>query len=332
MRAEAIFLCNNKSSFNKAYAPQVVEKIKKTCDCSPVMNKSELIGSPDTAKEAEFIFSTWGMPAFTAEEIRELFPSLKVVFYGAGTVQAFARPFLECGIKVVSAWRANAIPVAEFTFAQIILAAKGYFTAARKAKFNRLGAHTAWQRSAGNYGSRVGLLGVGGIGSLVAEKLKTINCEVLAYDPFLPDGRAEALNVRKTGIEEIFAECDVISNHLADKDELKGIIDYRLLKTMKKTAVFINTGRGRQVKEWDLFRAMVFTRRTALLDVTHPEVPLPFNPMLFLRNVIISPHMAGSGGNEVVRMGEYMAEELMRYTRGEPLVHEVTAEMLERMA
>jgi phosphoglycerate dehydrogenase-like enzyme len=332
MKPKAIFLCNDKKSFNRVFAPCVTERIHALCDCSALMTQGEIEGNPDFARDAQFIFSTWGMPKLSAEEVKKYFPSLKVVFYGAGSVQAFARPFLECGVKVVSAWRANAVPVAEFTFAQIILAAKGYFTASKKAKLNRLGAHLRWQNSPGNYGSKVGLLGVGEIGSLVAERLKTINCEVLAYDPFLSDEKALTLNVRKAGIEEVFSACDVISNHLADKDELKGLIDYRLLRTMKKTAVFINTGRGRQVKEGALFRAMAFTKRAALLDVTYPEIPLPFNPMLYLRNIIISPHMAGSGGNEVIRMGAYVADELVRFINGEQLMHEVTPEMLETMA
>lgn len=61
-------------------------------------------------------------------------PSLKAVFYGAGSVQAFARPFLNCGVKVFSACAANAVPVAEYTVAQIVLANKGFFSSSRLAK------------------------------------------------------------------------------------------------------------------------------------------------------------------------------------------------------
>ena len=62
------------------------------------------------------------MPEFTEDEIKTYLPNLKAIFYGAGSVQSFARPFLNCGVRVFSAWAANAIPVAEFTVAQIILA------------------------------------------------------------------------------------------------------------------------------------------------------------------------------------------------------------------
>lgn len=69
------------------------------------------------------------MPKFTEEEISVCFPSLECIFYAAGTVQAFARPFLQRGVRIVSAWAANAVPVAEVTVSQIILANKGYFAA-----------------------------------------------------------------------------------------------------------------------------------------------------------------------------------------------------------
>ena len=76
--------------------------------------------------DVEVIFSTWGMPRLTDEQLDAL-PGLRAVFYAAGSVQGFAQPLIERDIVVVSAWRANAVPVAEFALAQILLACKGYF-------------------------------------------------------------------------------------------------------------------------------------------------------------------------------------------------------------
>ena len=84
-----------------------------------LLSKNDIIASPADFTDTECIFSTWGMPSFTSEEIKKYLPSLKAIFYGAGTVQHFARPFIESGIKVFSAWGANAVPVAEYTVAQI---------------------------------------------------------------------------------------------------------------------------------------------------------------------------------------------------------------------
>ena len=71
---------------------------------------------------------------------------------------------------------------------------------------------------------------------------------------------------------------------------------------------------------------------TAILDVTYPEPPEPESPLYTLENCILTPHIAGSSGNEVRRMGEYMKEEFQSFLQGNPCRYEVTLEMLETMA
>ena len=142
----------------------------------PVLSKATLEEHKRFTRECEALFSTWGMAPLSAREIQTYFPNLRAVFYAAGTVQYFARPFLERGVEVFSAWQANAVPVAEFTFAQIVLAAKGYFQSAGRCKRGYWGAQRMAQRHPGNYRLRVGIVGVGSIGSRVCERLKTIDC------------------------------------------------------------------------------------------------------------------------------------------------------------
>ena len=86
-----------------------------------------------------------------------------------------------CGVKVFSAWAANAVPVAEFTVAQIILANKGYFVSNRTyhTQGNR-GARDAFKKCRGNYGETVGIIGAGMIGKLVIQMLKQYNLKVIA--------------------------------------------------------------------------------------------------------------------------------------------------------
>ncbi len=285
--------------------------------------------------EAEYIFSTWGMPALTAEQIKEYLPKLRAVFYAAGTVQKFARPFLELGIEVHSAWAANAVPVAEYTFAQIVLASKGYFQ-----RLHRQSLGPAWPHRdvpvefTGNYDLNVGIIGAGMIGKLVIERLKTLDrCRVLVFDPFLPDETAEKLGVEKTDLETVFAECAIISNHLADNEQTRGMLCYRHFSLMKPGSVFINTGRGAQVVEEDLIKALEEDpTRAALLDVTMPEPPEPDSKLYTLDNVFLTPHIAGSLGYEVHRMAEYMYEECRLLESGLPTRYSVSLKMLETMA
>ena len=97
--------------------------------------------------------------------------------------------------------------------------------------------------------------------------------------------------------------------------------------------MFINTGRGAQIVEDDLARALrEDPDRTALLDVTWPEPPEADSPLLTLPNCILSPHIAGSMNNEVARMGAYMAEEYEALSAGRPCRYQVTLDMLETMA
>ena len=98
---------------------------------STITSAQEAQASKEQLKDVECIFSTWGMLPLSAEQIRECFPSLKAVFYGAGSVQYFARPFLQSGVRVFSSAAANAVPVAEYTLAQILLAGKGFYQASR---------------------------------------------------------------------------------------------------------------------------------------------------------------------------------------------------------
>jgi len=275
------------------------------------------------------------MPQLPSAEIAAYFPELKYIFYAAGSVQQFARPFLNAGVRVFSAWAANGLPVAEYTVAQIILANKGYFQLCGRYK------NDGWARAVeyaehfpGNYGGKVGLLGAGMIGKLVIKLLSPYNLAVLVYDPYLSAEDARKLNVTQASLEEIFSGCGVISNHIANNDRTKGMLDYSLFSKMGDYATFINTGRGAQIIRDDLLRALrEKPTRTALLDVTDPEEPLLMDsPVWQLPNVYITPHRAGSVRDEKFRMGAYMMDEFERICKGEPPLYEVTEEMLLTMA
>jgi len=332
---KAVFICNNKKKLFEVYPERVIESLAAATGLARVVyDRDEVLAEPARFAEVEFIFSTWGMPSFTEEEIAACFPALTCVFYAAGTVQAFARPFLNRGIRVFSAWAANGVPVAEYTVAQIVLANKGFFTHSRLTKEGRRAETTPLKAAyPGNYEEKVGLIGAGMIGSMVAERLREYHLEVLVFDPFLSDARAAALGVRKCGLDELFASCRVVSNHLANNAQTKGMLTYAHFSAMLPYATFINTGRGAQVVEDDLVRAL--TERpdlTALLDVTYPEPPVEGHPFYRLPNCVLTPHIAGSLANEFHRMAEYMADEYARYAAGEDCRYEVSLKMLETMA
>ena len=319
----------------RVYPPDLVEALRAEAglDPEPISEADLRAGA---AADCEVLFSTWGMPALSEEELAAALPRLRAVFYAAGSVQAFARPLLARGVAVFSAWGENAVPVAEVAVAQILLANKGFFRFRFGPKDPAAG--EAERRAAasypGNLGCRVGLLGAGGrIGSLVARALRAHRVEVLGYDPVLPQDRAAELGVRKAGLEEIFATCQTVSNHLANNPATRGLLGYALFSRMLPTATFLNTGRGAQVLEDDLARALrEEPGRCAVLDVTFPEPPAADSPLRALPNVLLTPHFAGSSGLEVRRMGEAMLAAFRDWRDGRPSPTRVTAAMLETMA
>lgn len=331
----AIFLCEKSEKLFLVYDQKTLEALHSLFDITDnIYTKADILASPSDFSDVSFVFSTWGMSKFTEEEIKSYLPSLKAVFYGAGSVQEFARPYLAAGVKVFSAWAANAVPVAEMTVAQIILANKGYFLTSRLyAKEGHKVAYKKFKEIHGNYGEAVGIIGAGMIGKLVIQMLKAYNLRVLVFDPFLSDEKAAELGVEKCDLTTLFKTAFTVSNHLANNAQTVGMLNYELFSKMRENAVFINTGRGAQVVEDDLVRAL--TERpdlTALLDVTYPEPPVEGHPFYTLENCINTPHIAGSAGDEVARMGLYMLREAESYLAGGECRYEVTEKMLETMA
>ncbi len=330
----ALFVTRRFFNIDAVYSAEMQKKLASELNfLPPLKSVDELEARKNDLQTVDYIFSTWGMLPLTKEQIETYLPNLKAVFYAAGTVQYFARPFLELGISVHSAWRANGIPVAEVTVSQIILANKGFFR-------RRVRAREMWTSNdpeykfPGNYGTKIGILGAGMIGSRVIELLRPYNFEVLVYDPFLSEERAAMLGVKKTSMEEIFESCHVISNHIANLPETRGILTRALLASMQEDAVFINTGRAAQVDMEALIDEMrEHPNRLALLDVTDPEEPpREDSPLYTLDNIFLTPHIAGSIGYETHRMADFMYEEYKALRAGESPKHAVSLAMLETMA
>jgi phosphoglycerate dehydrogenase-like enzyme len=331
----SIFLCEQPATLKSVYTEDQRAQLTARANVdATVYCRADLLASPEAFADVDYVFSTWGMPALTEQELAHCLPALQCVFYGAGSVQSFARPLLLRGVRVFSAWAANAVPVAEYAVAQIILAGKGFFSYGANMRERDFAACRRLKAAyVGNYGERVGLIGAGMIGSMVARLLRSYALEVCVYDPFLAPERAASLHVKPVSLEELFSTCRVVSNHLANNAQTKGMLNYDLFSRMLPYSTFINTGRGAQVVEEDLVR--VLRERadvTALLDVTDPEPPLAGHPFYTLPNCHLTPHIAGSLGAETHRMAQYMIEEFDHVTLGCPTSFEVTLDMLETMA
>lgn len=297
----------------------------------PFIDPAKLAEHADQLAAAEVIFSTWGMPKMDAAFF-EMAPKLRAVFYAAGTVKGFVTDEVwRRQITLCSAWRSNAIPVAEFSLGAILLSLKQTWQYHRRLKAEK--AFGSRIPTHGAYHSKVGLVSLGAIGWRVVELLRAFEVEVIAYDPFADPERVAAEKVRLVTLEALFEQADVVSLHTPWLKETEGLIHGGLLRRMKPHSTFINSSRGAVVNEPDLLAVLAERPDlTAVIDVTHPEPPPEDSPFFSLPNLLLTPHIAGSVDSECQRMGDSMLDEYLRFRRNDPLQHQVTPEILPRMA
>jgi phosphoglycerate dehydrogenase-like enzyme len=288
---------------------------------APPQSGDAVRSHPDVLRDVEVIFGGWGSPRYD-ERMLSHAPKLRAIFYGAGSVKSIVSDALwDRGIVVTSAYAANAVPVTEYTVAQILFSLKQGWFFALETKRRAARVPRTERPITGAFGSTVGLISLGMIGRRVAEMLRPFDVRVIAYDPFVTDDAVANLGVTMVPtVESIFEHADVVSLHTPWLKETEGMIRGEHFARMRPNAIFINTARGAVVRENEMIEALAKRPDlTAVLDVTYPEPCAPGSALLTLPNVVLTPHIAGSQGPECRRMGLYMIDELKRYLNGEPL-------------
>lgn len=282
--------------------------------------------------EVEAIITGWGAPRIDPAMLEEA-PRLRAVLHAAGSVKGLVAPAAyERGVVVSSAQTANALPVAEYTLTAILMVGKDLVGLRDRFRAERAFAIGQDHPHLGNFGRTVGVIGASKIGRRVIELLRPFDFDVLVADPYLDADEAKRLGVRQVDLDELIAEADIVSIHAPDLPETRRLINAERLAAMKDGAVLINTARGELVDTEALIAELRRGRISAVIDVTTPEPLPPASPLFEMPNVFLTPHIAGSQGNELARMGLYIVEEAERLAAGEPLVHTVDHETLWRQA
>lgn len=285
--------------------------------------------------DVDILTGAWGFPRLDAALLAAA-PRLRAACYAAGTVKGFATPEAYArGLTITSAWMANAIPVAEATVALITLSRKRWFSWTRTLHKRGAGEWKPFDPFAapGNFGTTVGLIGLGAIGRLVAERLRSYDVKVLAYDPFARPESATALGIEMVAeLAALARRSDVVSLHAADVPANMGMIGAAFFAAMRDETTFINTARGRLVDHDALAQALATRPLYAHLDVTHPEPLPPDSPLWTLPNCWLTPHLAGSMGTELQRLGRFAVQDAIGILRGETPRSAVSQDMLTVMA
>ncbi|QGH34004.1 glycerate dehydrogenase [Gracilibacillus salitolerans] len=329
---KAIYVMDQRS-FDLVYPKFVREEIGELVEVvAEPMNKEQLLNDLSILEEVEVLLTGWGGPTLD-EGLLEYAPNLKAVLYAAGSIKSIATDVAwKRGILFSTAVTANGRPVAEFTLSQILFCLKNGWQFVRDIQVTKQYPPKPFELK-GAYRSVVGLISLSTVGRHTLELLQPFDIDVLAYDPFVSEEEANKLGVTMCSLEDIFRYADVVSLHTPLLKETIGMITGGHFTLMKQGASFINTARGAIVREKEMIEVLQDrTDITAVLDVTDPEPPEQGSPLFQMQNVVITPHLAGSEGEECGRMGAYMLEELKRYINEEPLQWSVSKEQFQKMA
>lgn len=284
----------------------------------------------------DVVLGGWGCPRFDEALVARM-PRLRMIAHAAGTVRGIVTPAVwQRGIVVSSAAAANAVPVAEFAFAAIVFIGKDVFGVRDRHRARRGRPSSARDplrdRSIGNHHVQIGVVGASHTGRLLVDRLQTLDCTIGVHDPFLSHDEAVALGVTRFGLDDLCGWSDVVSLHAPARITTRQMIGTRQLAAMRDGAWLLNTARGQLVDTAALTAECVAGRLNAFIDTIDPS-PLPTeSPLYDLPNVVLTPHIAGSLGNEVSRMGDLAVAEIVRWVAGEPLRHEVREGDLGRIA
>lgn len=278
---------------------------------------------------AEALLTGWGCPPLDRTALAAM-PRLRTVVHAAGTVRHhITEACWERRITVTTVAGANALPVAEYTVAAILFAGKRVLETAQAYRAERgrvdlLGRFPA----IGNYRRTVGIVGASRIGRRVIELLRAFDLRVLLHDPYVSAEEADRLGVTLVDLDTLALRSDVLSIHAPELPTTRHLFDRARLALLPDGATLINTARGSLVDTRALTDELVAGRLYAVLDHTEPELLPADSPLFDLPNVLLTPHVAGSLGNELGRMADAALDELERYAAGEEFTDPVRRDTL----
>jgi D-3-phosphoglycerate dehydrogenase len=249
-------------------------------------------------------------------EVLAAAPRLKIVARaGVGLDNIDVDAATARGVLVVNAPTSNIHSAAEHAVALLLAAAREIPAADASLRQH------AWKRSSFSgteiYGKSVGVVGLGRIGQLVAQRLAAFGTTVIAYDPYVSPARAAQLGIELLSLDELLERSDFISVHLPKTPETAGLIGKEALAKTKPGVIIVNAARGGLVDEAALAEAVASGHvRAAAVDVFAKE-PATDNPLFGLTQVVVTPHLGASTTEAQDRAGTDVAASVKLALAGE---------------
>lgn len=219
------------------------------------------------------------------------------------------------GVLVVNAPTSNIVSAAEHAVALLLAVARRVPAADASLRGGE------WKRSAFSgvelAGKTVGVVGLGKIGQLFAQRIGSFGTELIAYDPFVSAARAAQLGIELVTLDELLARADVISVHLPKTPETKGLIGAEALAKTKQGVLIVNAARGGLIDEQALADAVRDGQVGGAGVDVFVEEPTTSNPLFELPNVVVTPHLGASTGEAQDRAGTDVARSVLLALRGD---------------
>ncbi|MDR2443480.1 MAG: hydroxyacid dehydrogenase [Deltaproteobacteria bacterium] len=230
---------------------------------------------------------------------------------GAGLDNIDLAAALASGIKVVNTPGLNANAVAELVIAYLIILSRKLSPAMSSIKAGR------WEKKGLTgtevLGKTIGLVGLGAVGRLVANKSKGLGLSVLAYDPYLTQDAIKSAGAEPVTLEELFTKSDFISLHLPKTPETTNMIDKSVLAKMKDSAYLINCARGGLIDEEALYSALKEGKLAGAASDVFVQEPPGWSPLLSLDNFAATPHLGASTYEAQLGVAVRVAEIIVDY-------------------
>ncbi|MFB6551127.1 hydroxyacid dehydrogenase [Streptomyces sp. NPDC056405] len=317
------------------FPPDIRNRLAELVDLipGPVIDDWHRPGTLQRLAEVDLLVTGWGCPRVD-ETVLAAAPRLRAIVHTAGSVRSIVGDACwSREIAVATAASANALPVAEYTLAMILLTNKRVLESANRLHRERSAYRDSpFSASLGNYRRTIGVLSASLIGRRLMELLRAHDFEILLYDPFVSTAEATHLGAELIGLHELFRRSDVVTIHTPLLPETVGLVGAHEIDAMRPGSILINTARGAILDHEALIAHVRDGRIRAVLDVTDPD-PLPDSSELYdLDGVLLTPHIAGSKDGEFLRLTECALSEIRRWTQGLGFAHPLPQEVFSRTA
>jgi len=249
-------------------------------------------------------------------------PKLRVVTRaGVGVDTIDVEAATRAGVLVLNAPGANAVSAGEHTIALLLAIARQLPDANATLHAGR------WERK--KYkpfdlkGKTVGIVGLGRVGSVVAQRLAAFEMTLLGYDPYVPNERFDTLGVRQLSYQELLEQSDIVSFHVPSTHETRGMLGSETLPLLKHSAIVLNVARGDVVDADALAEALDSGQVSAAGVDVFPHEPLVNSPLQGRQNVVLTPHIGGSSREALAAVGEVISRTTLAALRGESVPNAV---------